>query len=96
MESSRKNRRQVCQLFTFICVCFCILLIFLFFFRKYLSSFIVYIFELRVCEYLFSPNYVLLVVYFVTCVPELMSAGQTLLALRLWPGLILSLLMVSQ
>lgn len=96
MESSRKNRRQVCQLFYFHLCVFLYFALFFFFFRKYLLSFIVYILELRVCDYLFSPNYVLLVVYFVTCSPELMSAGQTLLALRLWPGLILSLLMVSQ
>ncbi len=47
--------------------------------------------------YFFVPHRVLLVVYFVMMFsPELMSAGQTLLALRLWPGLILTLLMVSQ
>lgn len=70
-------------LLSFVCV-FVFCSFFFFFFRKYLLSFIVYILELRVCKYLFSPNYVLLVVYFVTCSPELMSAGQTLLALMAW------------
>lgn len=105
MESSRKNRTQVCLLFYIVVLLKidCVILIIMWHYLRHsqgesfkicIKDLTYFIYYLIICCYWLGL--VGVVCFGVICCSELMSAGQTLLALRLWPGLILTLLMVSQ
>lgn len=105
MESSRKNRTQVCLLFYIVVLLKidCVIVIIMWHYLKHsqgeafkicIKDLTYFIYYLIICCYWLGLAGC--VCFGVICCSELMNAGQTLLALRLWPGLILTLLMVSQ